>query len=68
VNSTSGDILRQAAAKSRRNASYGFFATHIGYLEQQYRAKGTEDGAALSLTPGQTVDECWWNDADSTVQ
>ena len=38
---------------------YEFFASHIGYMEQQYQAKGTEqdEGAMLSLTSGQTVDD-----------
>lgn len=36
---------------------YEFFASHVGYLEQQYKAKGTEDGAMLSLIPGQEVSD-----------
>jgi len=32
---------------------YEFFASHVGYLEQHYQAKGTEDGAVLSLAPSQ---------------
>jgi len=36
---------------------YEFFASHIGYLEQHYQAKGTEggEGAMLSLVSGQEV-------------
>jgi hypothetical protein len=38
---------------------YNFFAAHIGYLEQRYQAKGTErnDGAMMSLLPGQEVSD-----------
>jgi len=34
-----------------------FFASHLGYLEQHYQAKGTDegDGAELSLASGQEV-------------
>jgi protocatechuate 3,4-dioxygenase beta subunit len=36
---------------------YQFFATHTGYLEQKYQAKGTgrTEGAMLSLLPAQEV-------------
>ncbi len=36
---------------------YRFFASHIGYLEQTYQAKGTErgQGAMLSLISGQEI-------------
>jgi protocatechuate 3,4-dioxygenase beta subunit len=36
---------------------YQFFATHVGYLEQNYQAKGTgrTEGAMLSLLPAQEV-------------
>jgi len=38
---------------------YEFFASHTGYLEQQYKSKGAAEGegAMLSLTSGQTVDD-----------
>ena len=37
---------------------YEFFASHPGYLEQQYKSKGADDeGAVLSLTSGQVVDD-----------
>ena len=38
---------------------YEFFASHIGYLEQQYKAKvpGGGEGAALSLTSSQEVSD-----------
>jgi hypothetical protein len=38
---------------------YEFFASHIGFLEQRYQAKGTEEGegAVLSLVPGQEVND-----------
>lgn len=32
---------------------YMFFASHTGYIGQQYRAKGTNEGAMLALAPGQ---------------
>lgn len=57
VYATTSDNEGRFELKQVEAASYGFFATHIGYLEQQYRAKGTEDGAVLSLTPGQAVDD-----------
>jgi protocatechuate 3,4-dioxygenase beta subunit len=36
---------------------YNFYASHIGYLEQQYQSKGADDddGAVLSLTANQEV-------------
>src|SRR5271166_6634388 len=34
---------------------YEFFASHSGFLTQQYQAKGTDDGAVLSLAPAQEV-------------
>jgi hypothetical protein len=36
---------------------YRFFASHIGYLEQTYQARGTErrQGAMLSLIVGQEI-------------
>jgi len=38
---------------------YEFFATHIGYLEQRYQAKSTEEGegAVLALVSGQEVND-----------
>jgi len=36
---------------------YEFFASHVGFLEQQYQAKGTEDGVVLALTSGQTFND-----------
>src|SRR5271157_1988241 len=37
---------------------YEFFASHSGYLEQQYQSKGVGDdeGAVLSLVSGQALD------------
>jgi len=34
---------------------YQFFAQHVGYVDQQYRAKGTGEGAVLALQPGQEI-------------
>jgi hypothetical protein len=36
---------------------YEFFATHAGFVNQQYEATGTGDGAVLALKPGQTVSD-----------
>src|SRR5271166_5322744 len=37
---------------------YEFFASKIGYLEQSYQSKNPDDeGATLSLSSGQTVDD-----------
>jgi protocatechuate 3,4-dioxygenase beta subunit len=36
---------------------YHCFAAHTGYISQQYQAKGTRDGALLTLAPGQRVDD-----------
>ena len=36
---------------------YSFFATHAGYLTQQYQARGLSQGAILTLTPGQEVNQ-----------
>jgi protocatechuate 3,4-dioxygenase beta subunit len=34
---------------------YRFFATHTGYVDQRYQPSGAENGAVLSLQPGQEV-------------
>ncbi len=34
---------------------YRFWASHTGYIGQQYRAKGVNQGAVLTLAPGQEV-------------
>lgn len=36
-------------------ARYEFVASHTGYINQRYQAKGTGDGAILALVPGQEV-------------
>jgi protocatechuate 3,4-dioxygenase beta subunit len=36
---------------------YQFFATRAGFVNQQYQAKGNDDGAVLSLKPGETVSD-----------
>jgi hypothetical protein len=33
---------------------YQFFFTRAGFVNQQYRAKGNDDGAVLSVKPGQS--------------
>jgi protocatechuate 3,4-dioxygenase beta subunit len=35
---------------------YSFFASHTGYISQQYQSRGMNGGAALTLLPGQQVD------------
>jgi protocatechuate 3,4-dioxygenase beta subunit len=35
---------------------YSFFATHTGYISQQYQSRGMNGGTALTLAPGQEVD------------
>jgi len=35
---------------------YSFFATHAGYISQQYQSRGMNGGTALTLVPGQEVD------------
>jgi hypothetical protein len=34
---------------------YELFATHAGFVDQQYESMGTDGGAILALKPGQTV-------------
>lgn len=36
---------------------YSVFASHAGYLMQQYQARGVGQGALLTLTPGQEVNK-----------
>jgi protocatechuate 3,4-dioxygenase beta subunit len=45
--------------KQIESGRYEFFASHIGYLEQHYQAKGADadSGAVLSLTSGQEVND-----------
>jgi 5-hydroxyisourate hydrolase-like protein (transthyretin family) len=35
---------------------YNLFATHTGYISQQYQSRGMNGGTALTLVPGQEVD------------
>jgi protocatechuate 3,4-dioxygenase beta subunit len=39
---------------------YGVFASHAGYLTQQYQARGVSGGALLNLTPGQEVRQAFF--------
>jgi protocatechuate 3,4-dioxygenase beta subunit len=32
---------------------YNFIASHVGYVDRQYQAQGTDQGAVLSLQPGE---------------
>ncbi len=45
--------------KQIESGRYNFYASHIGYLEQHYQAKGADpdEGAVLSLTSGQEVND-----------
>jgi len=36
---------------------YLFFASHAGYITQQYKVRGMNGGAVLTLVPGQEVDD-----------
>jgi hypothetical protein len=36
---------------------YHFAASHAGFVTQSYKAKGTDDGAVLSLRPGERVSD-----------
>jgi hypothetical protein len=36
---------------------YRFFATHTGFVDQQYQAKGSNGGAVFALKPGQKVSD-----------
>lgn len=44
------EIRKMAAGR------YSFFATHTGYISQQYQSRGLNGGAALTLVPGQEID------------
>ena len=39
---------------------YSVFASHAGYLTQQYQARGVSVGALLTLTPGQQVNKAFF--------
>lgn len=36
---------------------YTFFAVRAGYVQQHYKSHGTDEGAVLTLSPGQKIDE-----------
>jgi hypothetical protein len=36
---------------------YQFFATHAGFVDQQYQSKGIDSGALLTLRPGQKISD-----------
>ncbi|HYL12056.1 MAG TPA: carboxypeptidase regulatory-like domain-containing protein [Terriglobales bacterium] len=36
---------------------YQFFATHTGFVDQQYQATGSDGGALLALKPGQKISD-----------
>jgi len=50
---TDGHFLLKDVVPGR----YQFFATRAGFVNQQYQAKGNDDGAVLSLKPGETVSD-----------
>jgi hypothetical protein len=53
TSNTDGHFLLKDVVPGR----YQFFATRAGFVNQQYQAKGTDDGAVLSLKPGETVSD-----------
>ena len=50
---TDGHFLLKDVVPGR----YQFFATRAGFVNQQYQAKGNDDGAVLSLKPGEKVSD-----------
>jgi len=50
---TDGHFLLKDVVPGR----YQFFATRAGFVNQQYQAKGNDDGAVLSLKAGDTVSD-----------
>lgn len=59
VYATTTDNEGHFEIKQIESGRYNFYASHIGYLEQQYQSKGSADdeGAVLSLTSGQEVND-----------
>ena len=59
VYATTTDNEGHFEIKQVQAARYEFLASHTGYLEQRYQAKGgaSDEGVTLSLTSGQTVDD-----------
>ncbi len=57
VYGTTTDSDGRFELKQIESGRYEFFASHVGYLEQQYQAKGPGEGegAVLSLASGQEV-------------
>jgi 5-hydroxyisourate hydrolase-like protein (transthyretin family) len=37
---------------------YTFFAVRAGYVQQHYKSHGTDEGAVLTLSPGQKLTKC----------
>ncbi len=50
---TDGHFLLKDVVPGR----YQFFSTRAGFVNQQYQAKGNDDGAVLSLKPGEAVSD-----------
>jgi protocatechuate 3,4-dioxygenase beta subunit len=59
VYATTTDNEGHFEIKQIESGRYNFYASHIGYLEQQYQSKGSgdDDGAVLSLVSGQEVND-----------
>ncbi len=59
VYATTTDNEGRFEMKQVEAGRYEFYASHIGYLEQHYQAKGADadSGAVLSLTSGQEVND-----------
>ena len=55
VFATSTDIDGHFEIKDVIAGRYTFFAMHVGFVDQQYQAKSTGEGAVLALQPGQEI-------------
>ena len=54
---TTSDNDGRFLLKDVEQGRYEFFATHPGFVDQHYQAKGGEEGATLSLKPGDKVSD-----------
>jgi protocatechuate 3,4-dioxygenase beta subunit len=57
VYATTSDSDGRFLLKDVPPGRYKFVAMHVGFVEQQYRAHGTEAGAILGLRPGQKIED-----------
>jgi protocatechuate 3,4-dioxygenase beta subunit len=49
------DVDGQFEIKDVTPGRYNFVASHVGYVDRQYQAQATEQGAVLSLQPGEDL-------------